>query len=195
MDDLKQALAEFQALQACLPPIPRRGSSHHYSRRIRRDITTEGRTIHHIPKYVTHYTPTSSMTQQEAEMTRSNLQAYVATNHGLPARFTPDETTFVIDTGASITITNCKEDFTSAIQQVQPTKLKGIASGLDVKSIGEAEYVFKTDTGEMITVSFDRVLYVPDCTVRLLYPRHLAENTGRPADGFNSIREGTYVER
>jgi hypothetical protein len=137
MDDLKQALAEFQALQACLPQLPRRGSSHHHSCRIRRNITTEGRTINRIPKYVTHYTPTSSMTQQEAEITRSNIQAYVATNHRLPARFTPDEMTFVIDTGASITITNCKEDFTSAIQQVQPTRLKGITSGLDVKGIGE----------------------------------------------------------
>ncbi len=189
MDDLKQALAEFQALQACLPPLPWRDSSHHYSRCIRRDITTERRTINHIPKYVTHYTPTSSMTQQEAEITRKTIHAYVATNQGLPARFTPDETTFVIDTGASITITNCKEDFTSAIQQVQPTRLKGIASGLDVKGIGEAEYAFKTDTGEMITVSFDRVLYVPDCTVRLLCPRHLAESTGRQTDGFNSIRD------
>jgi hypothetical protein len=41
----------------------------------------------------------------------------------------------------------------------------------------------------MITVSFDRVLYVPDCTVRLLCPRHLAESTGCQTDGFNSIRD------
>jgi hypothetical protein len=41
----------------------------------------------------------------------------------------------------------------------------------------------------MITVTFTHVLYVPDCTVRLLCPRHLAESTGRPTDGFNSIRD------
>jgi hypothetical protein len=110
MEDLKQALAEFQALQACMPLSPRWSSSSHSSRRICRNINMEGRTIDRIPKYVTHYTPMSSMTQQEAVITRSTLAAYIATNNGLPARFTPDETNFVIDTGASITITNCKDE-------------------------------------------------------------------------------------
>jgi hypothetical protein len=33
------------------------------------------------------------------------------------------------------------------------------------------------------------VLYVPDCPVRVLYPRHLAENREYPVDGFHSLRD------
>jgi hypothetical protein len=53
------------------------------------------------------------------------------------------------DTGASVTVTNSKSDFTSDQYPVQPTKLQGIASGLEVKGIGDAKYSFKTDNHEL----------------------------------------------
>lgn len=189
MEDLRQALEEFQALQANMPQRLHRHRYEHSSRWIRRDIDPRHRHKEFIPTYVTHYNPLRDMPLHEAQTTRLNLQAYIANNQGLPARFTSDEKHFVIDTGASITITNHKEDFVSVIRPVQPTTLKGIASGLDVKGVGEAEYVFKTDDGRLTTVFLKNVLYVPDCNVRLLCPRYLAENTGRHTDGFNSIRD------
>jgi hypothetical protein len=97
--------------------------------------------------------------------------------------------TFVIDTGASITVTNCKRDFLAPLQPVQPTKLQGIAAGLEVQGIGDAEYLFSTDSNEIISIVLRNVLYVPGCNVRLLCPRHLAECTDRSTDGFNSIRD------
>ncbi len=102
---------------------------------------------------------------QEAQEKHTVLRAYVAHDHGLPACFTPDKLHFVIDTGASITITNSKEDFVSIISPVQPTKLQGIASGLDVKGVGEADYSFQTDDGALTTILLKGVLYVPDCSV------------------------------
>jgi hypothetical protein len=92
-----------------------------------------------VPQPVTHYTPLREMSLQEAIAKRTAVRAYVANNQGLPVQFTPDEVHFIIDTGASVSITNSKEDFISQIPLIQPTKLKGIASGLDIKSVGNAE--------------------------------------------------------
>lgn len=55
------------------------------------------------------------MTLKEALENRSVITAYAASNQGLPVCFTPDEGHFVIDTGASITITNEKEGFISPL--------------------------------------------------------------------------------
>jgi hypothetical protein len=80
------------------------------------------------------------MSVVEAIATRSSLHAYAGRNNGLPAQFTPDEVHFVIETGASITITNNKTDFLSEVQQIQPITIKGIASGLSVWGIGEVHW-------------------------------------------------------
>ncbi len=92
-----------------------------------------------VPQPVTHYTPLREMSLQEAIAKRTAIRAYVANNQGLPVQLTPDEVHFIIDTGASVSITNSKEDFISQIPPIQPTKLKGIASGLDIKSVGNAK--------------------------------------------------------
>jgi hypothetical protein len=87
--------------------------------------------------------------------------------------FTPDERLFVIDTGASITITNDSSNFPKGCRQVHPVKLQGIASGLVVQGIGTAVYHFKMDNGSLEQVHLTNVLYVPGCPIRLLCPRHV----------------------
>jgi hypothetical protein len=93
----------------------------------------------------------------------------------------------VIDTGASISISNSKEDFVSEIHPVYPTKLKGIAAGLNIEGISRVCYEFLADDGSILKVVLENALYVPKCAVCLLCPRHLAECTGRATDSFNSI--------
>jgi len=96
---------------------------------------------------------------------------------------------FIIDTRASISITNDAKDFISSVRSVQPTLLKGIASSLEVKGIGSARYTFMLLDGTHNTVTLRNVLYVPKCVVRLLCPRHLADCTGVVGDGLNSLKD------
>jgi hypothetical protein len=157
MDDLQKAPADFQALQEELRQSPYRRHPYSYHRKIRRDVSSGDRTKSIIPRPVHHHQPLCPMTAQEALATRIKLHAFITHNHGLPAQFTPDELHFVIDTGASITITNSKDDFVSTIHPIQPTKLQGIASGLEVKGIGDAEYTFRAVDGKLTSVLFQRV--------------------------------------
>jgi hypothetical protein len=110
------------------------------------------------------------MTLTQGIQHRTQLQAYMSMNQGFPTTFTPDEVSFVVDTGASITITHDKQDFVSPIYRVQPTTLQGIASGLSVEGIGDAEYVFRTDNDQHVSILLRNVLYVPSCSIRLLCP-------------------------
>ncbi len=65
---------------------------------------------------------------------------------------TPDETHVVIDTGASISITNEKGDLISEIAPVQHVEFQGIASGLKIEGIGTVSYLFQADDGSLKTL-------------------------------------------
>jgi hypothetical protein len=78
-----------------------------------------------------HFAPLCPITLPHDIQLNQCLQAFTSTDTGFPIGFTPDEVTFVINTGVTITITNDCSDFSSII--VQPTTLQGIGSGLAIE--------------------------------------------------------------
>jgi hypothetical protein len=85
--------------------------------------------------------------------------------------FTMRAMSFMIDTGASITITNSSSDFTGPVKPIKPQQLQGIASGLTVKRIESTTYIFCSDIGSYTSLTLHNVLfsrtaqsdyYVPD---------------------------------
>jgi len=115
---------------------------------------------------------------EKADILRKAIVAYLADSVS-QALFPVERKCFIIDTGASITITNCASDYVEHPKKVHPTHLQGIASGLLVQGIGTAIYHFCDDKGAEICLELHNVLFVPECPIRLLCPRHIAENTGR----------------
>ncbi len=129
MNDLKLALSKFQALQRDLLNDVQHSRPYRKQHRYRRDLESNRSQVQ-VPRLASHYQPLQGTPNlQEAAAKRKAISANVANNQGLPVQFTPDEVHFVVDTGASVTITNSKSDFISPISPVQPTKLQGIASG------------------------------------------------------------------
>jgi hypothetical protein len=110
-----------------------------------------------------------------------------STPYMFPETFLPTTIMLIIDTGASISISNNKADFIEPSIPVQPTLLQGIASGLTVQGIGTVQYTFTDETGSNVTVHLPNTLYVPACAARLLCPRHLAASTTIAGDGFTSL--------
>jgi len=87
----------------------------------------------------------------------------------------------ILDTGASISVSNCFADFVSPVRPVQHTTLKGIAAGLTIKGIGTVRYCVSDDQGVQRHITIPGVLFVPDCPSRLLCPRQLLTSTGDPS--------------
>jgi hypothetical protein len=86
---------------------------------------------HHpvLPVMSTHYTPFVFLATNQASSLRDQLLAFVTSGKETRIDFTPDARHFIVDMGASITITNAVTDFDHSPQPVKPTQLKGIASG------------------------------------------------------------------
>jgi hypothetical protein len=162
MDSFKAALQDFEASQGTLlSALARRDASR---RRLLRNKKPPWRRLssNKIPTLARHFQPlTYGMSLTEARKMREQLCAYEANYDGMKTPFTPNETHIVIDTGASITITNCKTDFMTTIDPVQPAQLKGIASGLTIEGIGSVNYSFLADDGSVQDVTLHNVLYVP----------------------------------
>jgi hypothetical protein len=84
----------------------------------------------------------------------------------------------ILDTGASISVSNCIADFVTPIRPVQHTTLQGIAAGLAIKGLGTVQYSVLNDTGGLVTLTIPEVLFVPDCPSRLIFPRQLLISMG-----------------
>jgi hypothetical protein len=112
--------------------------------------------------------------------------AFQSTYHDQVMPLTHDMVPVVIDTGASISISPYNTDFIGKIHPVQNVTLNGIASGLPVAGIGTIQYHFINDKKETQTITLNRCLYVPKCTIWLLCPQQIGYATGCPSDGFNA---------
>jgi hypothetical protein len=115
------------------------------------------------------------------------LAAFQATYHDSPHPITPDQVPIIIDSGASVSMSPHLGDFINPPHPVQPAEIKGIASGLQIRGIGNISYTFTNDAGKLQTLILHDCLYVPQCPVRLLCPRQIGIETDVPGDGFNSL--------
>ena len=80
------------------------------------------------------------------------------------------EATFPIiwDSGASISISHCRDDFVGPILPPGPfTKIQGIARGLQVQGRGHVMWAMRDKTGQLRLIKVP-ALYIPNCRARLL---------------------------
>jgi hypothetical protein len=99
----------------------------------------------------------------------------------------------ILDTGATISVTNCTADFVTPIRPVQHTTLQGIAAGLSIKGLGTAKYSIRDDSGAQQDLVIPDVLYVPDCPSRLLCPRQLLTSTQDPSATMKITGHGVTI--
>ena len=70
------------------------------------------------------------------------------------------------------------DDFIGPIKRVQNTYISGIASGLEIKGTCTVEYRLRDDSGNVVLVRIENILYVPLWSVRLISPQQVADQTG-----------------
>jgi hypothetical protein len=154
-----------------------------YISRIRQDLPLHC-THDIIPVIPMTFDPMTHSSLHENQLKHLQLNAFEASYHENPTPFMPDQFPIIIDTGASITISPHRTDFTSPIRPVQDIEIKGIAAGLKVLGIGDINFHVFDDSGTLHSVILKDSLYVPQCSSRLLCPRQLALNTGCEHDCF-----------
>jgi hypothetical protein len=157
-----------------------------YTRRRPHHIIPRERSYSSPPRLVRQYEPMIPQSDFHAKEKLVMLTAFEATYHDTTTPLTPDMVPLIIDTGASISLTPHATDFITPIRPVQNIQIKGIASGLSVKGVGDISYQFRNDMGELQTMILRDCLYVPQCVVRLLCPRQIGAETKNPEDGFNA---------
>ncbi len=107
IDELKQAIQEFQLLQR---EFQYSLNNNHQMRQpyLNRDCQLN---LSKVPWIAVHYSPLAPIPLSNAEQLWSLLKVYAMTNKGFPTASTSDKLIFIIDAGASITVTNNKVDF------------------------------------------------------------------------------------
>jgi len=118
------------------------------------------------PKLAPDYNPTPIDPPFSSKEKMVMLAACQATYQDSITPLTPDMVPVIIDTGASISLSPYETDFIGTIQPVQNVTLKGIASGLQVAGIGTIQHQFLNNKNVEQTITLNRCLYVPKCTVR-----------------------------
>ncbi len=155
------------------PPRKRRSGAY-----TRRTITASGP----CPRIADHYPPV--LIQQHPHTQLIALQALAAFQRDAERRRAITGTIpIILDTGASVSVTNCCGDFKRPPHPVQSTTLQGIAAGLVVKGVGTSSYTVLDDAGQPVTLEIPGTLYVPECPSHLLCPRQLlsTDTSGKSA--------------
>jgi len=142
------------------------------------------------PKFVRDANFTPGITEKQVRALKTPAARAFIANHDAPSHLTslyqalksafasPQATRDAIDSkkyfdviwdsGASISISHCKSDFTGPIESVgMGITLQGIAKGVRVMGKGTVNWSFTDNTGQLRTLSLD-ALYVPTATARLL---------------------------
>ncbi len=89
-----------------------------------------------MPVIAPQFDPLVHSCSTDSKLSLIKLAAFEATYQDSVTPLSPDMFPLVLDTGARITVTPYRTDFTSPILPVQRTEIKGIASGLQVAGIG-----------------------------------------------------------
>jgi hypothetical protein len=106
--------------------------------------------------------------------------------------FNPGGHPICIDSGASSTISNNKQDFIT----FHPTKnsvLHGITSGLSIEGKGTVLWSITNDNGDEIDLHIQDCLYVPSAPMSLLSPQQLVQQTDNNKDGFHIQKIGRIL--
>ena len=78
----------------------------------------------------------------------------------------------IFDSGASLAISPCTEDFVGPIRKLpHERRLEGMAAGMLIEGIGTVRWTFKADDKYLVVNS--RCYYVPDSKARLISPQRL----------------------
>lgn len=112
----------------------------------------------------------TTMTPLEHKEKMVLLAAFDAAYPDAPKPMTSDMLPLIMDTGASISICQFKNNFTTPIRPVQNITIKGIAAGLQVAGVRDLSYDFINDSGIQQTLLLKDCLYVPQSPVRLNCP-------------------------
>jgi hypothetical protein len=94
------------------------------------------------PRPVTEYESMEHFSPKSSKEKMVVLAAFEATYQDSITPMSPDMVPLIIDTGASISLSPHKSDFISPIRPVQNVTIKGIASGLTVKGVGDLSYTY-----------------------------------------------------
>ena len=97
-----------------------------------------------------------------------------------------EEQTFpvVVDSGATASVSYCKEDFITPLSPSPFRQMKGLAETLDVEGRGILWWIVNDDSGHELTIETE-AYYVPAMSMRLLSPQAY----------FRGIRQGHAIVR
>jgi len=113
-----------------------------------------------------------------------NICMLAVHTQALLATFDSDSVPIIVDTGATVTLTNNKTDFLSYTPYAIPRMVQGISEGLTLEGHGTASWPVVNDQGSVVSLIVHNVQYVPNLPTRLLSPRQLLQQNEDPKRHF-----------